>query len=186
VSPCAAWSNALAAAVALAASACHPSPGAAPPPPGDPMLNSDESMPLPRTFAVELTIAADAEAPGRVHLRVAFHGKQPVQIAIPDRPDQIEWFDPEAKPLLGGTPHIVWTAWRSDNDGIAMGSRPAATDRASRHVTLTPGAAPDVSVDVGAAIDGLFGAGTFRRGWCARAWLAGVAHPVSSNVVCWR
>jgi hypothetical protein len=150
------------------------------------MLNHDESMQLPRTFTVELTIATVAEPAGRVQLRVTLHGEEPVKIAIPARPDQIEWFDPEAKSLLGGTPRIVWTAWRSDSDGIAMGSRPAATDRASRYETVTPGASPEVSVDIGAAIDGLFGAGTYIRGWCARAWLAGVAHPVSSNVVCWR
>jgi len=24
-----------------------------------------------------------------------------------------------------------------------------------------------------------------QRGWCARAWLLGGAHPLPSNIVCW-
>jgi hypothetical protein len=149
------------------------------------MLAHDESVAPPKTFAVELTLTTDDQTPGQVRLRIALHGKEPVDIAIPARPDQIEWFDPDAKTLLAPTPHVMWSAWRMDNDGLALDSRPSTAQRASKYVTLYPGNAQEVTVDLGAALDGLYGAGTLAQGWCARAWLVGGVHPVSSNVICW-
>ncbi|HEX7837986.1 MAG TPA: hypothetical protein VF469_11015 [Kofleriaceae bacterium] len=100
-------------------------------------------------------------------------------------PDQVEWFDPESKPLRAAAPYVAWSAWRIDNAGLALDSRTAAAQRASRQVTLHAGDTTEAVVDLGAALDGLRGAGTFSRGWCAQAWLIGGTQPLPSNIVCW-
>jgi hypothetical protein len=152
---------------------------------GQTMLVHDDSSAPPAVFAIDLQIAADAATAGRVSLRIAFHGKTPVMIAMPEHPDQVEWFDPESRPLRASAPYVVWSVWRIGNAGLALDSRTAAAQRASRYVTLHAGNVQEVAVDVGAALDGIFGAGSFARGWCARAWLIGGTHPLSSNIVCW-
>jgi hypothetical protein len=141
---------------------------------------------VPRTLhTVELSLAPDPAAPGRVTLRVASRGRDPVTIVIPERADQIEWFDPDARRLAEPAPRVLWTAWRIDNAGLVDESRPSSAQAASKHVTLSAGDTRDAVVDVGAALDALFGPGAFARGWCARAWLVGGVHPLPSNIVCW-
>jgi len=149
------------------------------------MLVHDDTIAAPALFAVDLVITADATNAGRVSLRVAFHGRTPVTIAIPDRPDQIEWFDPETKTLRAAAPYVVWSAWRIDNAGFALDSRTGTAQRASRYVTLRAGETHEVAVEIGGALDGLRGPDTFARGWCVRAWLIGGTHPLSSNIACW-
>lgn len=140
----------------------------------------------PRTlYTVELTLTADAAVAGRVTLRITSHGRDPATVVIPERPDQIEWFDPDARRLADAVPRVLWTAWRSDNAGLVDESRPSTAQAASKHVTLGPGDARDAVVDVRAALDALFGPGAFARGWCARAWVVGGGHPLPSNIVCW-
>jgi hypothetical protein len=148
-------------------------------------MTSDDDLTQPALHAVELTITADAAAFGRVSLRVALHGKQSVAIAIPERPDQIEWFDPEARTLRSPVPRVVWSAWRIDRSGLALDSRASTAQRAEHVVTLSPRAPHELAVDLGAALAGLDGAPAFAGGWCARAWLAGAVHPLPSNIVCW-
>jgi len=149
------------------------------------MLVHDDSSAPPPVFAVELAIAADATIAGRVTLRVGYHGHAPVTVALPDRPEQIEWFDPDTTTLRSPIPAVVWSAWRIDNAGLVLDSRASTARRASKYVTLRAGEVHEVEVDVGAALDGLRGAGTLARGWCARAWLVGGSHPLPSNIVCW-
>ena len=149
------------------------------------MLVHDDAGAPPAVFAIDLAIAADAATWGRVSLRVASHGKAPVTVAIPAHPAQVEWFDPESRPKRAAAPYMVWSAWRIDNAGLALDSRTAAAQRASRYVTLHAGDVQEAVVDLGAALDGLVGAGSFARGWCARAWLIGGTHPLPSNIVCW-
>lgn len=140
----------------------------------------------PRTlYTIELSLTADPGVAGRATLRVVSRGRDPVTVVIPERPDQIAWFDPDANRLAEPVPRVLWTAWRIDNAGLADESRPSSAQAASKHVTLAPGDARDAVVDVGAALDALFGPGAFARGWCARAWLVGGVHPVPSNIVCW-
>jgi hypothetical protein len=140
----------------------------------------------PRTlYTVELTLTADAAVAGRVTLRITSRGRDPATVVIPDRPDQIEWFDPDARRLADAVPRVRWTAWRSDSAGLVDESRPSTAQTASKHVTLGPGDARDAVVDLSAALDALFGPGAFARGWCARAWLVGSGHPLPSNIVCW-
>lgn len=103
----------------------------------------------------------------------------------PGRSDQVDWFDPTTRPLVAPTPRIAWSAWRADTAGLALDSRASLAQRAGAPVTLLPGGAHEVTVDLGAALDGLYGPGTLARGWCARAWLIGGAHPLPSNIVCW-
>lgn len=149
------------------------------------MLVHDDSSAPPAVFAVDLALGADAATAGRVRLRIAFRGTTPVTLAIPDRPDQVEWFDPDMKTLRAPTPYLVWSAWRIDNAGLALDSRTSTAQRASKYVTLRAGETHEVAVDIAAALDGLRGQGTFARGWCARAWLIGGTHPLPSNIVCW-
>lgn len=149
------------------------------------MLVYDDSSPSPAVFAIELAITADPATVGRVRLGITFRGKAPVTIAIPDRPDQIEWFDPDMKTLRAPIPYVAWSAWRIDNAGLVLDSRASTAQRASRYVTLHAGETHEAAVDLGAAIDGLRGPGSFARGWCARAWLIGGTHPLPSNIVCW-
>jgi hypothetical protein len=139
-----------------------------------------DGPPPSKVFAIELTIAADAAAPGRVSLRVELHGKEPIEIVIPDRPDQVLLIDPDAVMLAEETPSIRWSAWFADNDGLVLGDRPVAAQEPSRHVTLVPGQAQETTVDLAPELDDV---GT--RHYCARAWLVGGAHPLPSNVVCW-
>jgi hypothetical protein len=148
-------------------------------------MSSDDAITLPTLYAVELTITADAAAFGRVRLHVALHGKQPVTVALPERPDQIEWFDPDAKALLSPVLRVAWSAWRIDRSGLALDSRASTALRASNVVTLAPGAPHDLVVDLGVALAGLDDARSFAGGWCARAWLVGAPHPLPSNIVCW-
>jgi hypothetical protein len=149
------------------------------------MLAHDDSIAPPAVFAIELAITPDAAAPGRLRLRLGYRGKAPVELAVPERPDQVEWFDPGTRTLLAPVPRVVWSAWRSDSAGLALDSRASLAQRAAGHLTLHAGETHEVAVDVGAAIDGLYGAGTLARGWCARAWLIGGVHPLPSNIVCW-
>jgi hypothetical protein len=148
------------------------------------LVHDDSSAPL-AVFAIDLALAADAATWGRASLRIAFHGRSPVTIAIPDHARQVEWFDPESKPLRAAAPYVAWSAWRIDNARLALDSRTSTAQRASRYVTLRAGDVQEAAVDIAAALDGLRGAGTFTRGWCARAWLVGGAHPLPSNIVCW-
>ena len=67
------------------------------------MLEHDDSTAPAALFAVDLTLAADATA-GRARLRIVFRGKAPMTLAVPDRVDQVEWFDPETRTLRAPTP----------------------------------------------------------------------------------
>jgi hypothetical protein len=170
----------LAALATFVAFACTPRPKVA----EEPMTSSERT---PRVFPVELELARDEAVDGRVTLRVAYRGSDPLAIVVPDRPDQIEWFDPESKTLERPTPIVVWSAWRSSDGALALDSRLSSDRRASRTLELAPGFdGPTIPVDIGPAVDGLLGAGTFSRGWCVRAWLVGGAHPLPSNIICWR
>jgi len=162
----------IALAAVIAACGARPSPGA-------PMTTPDDATAaaLPTPYAVELTLAPDAAA-GRATLRLVSHGGSPLAIVLPERADQIEWFDPDARMLALPSLHVMWTAWRLGGGALTGDSRPSAAQRASRHATLSPGGSETASVDLGAALDG-------ADGWCARAWLVGGAHPLPSNVVCW-
>lgn len=164
-------------ALALVACAC----GARPTPP-HPAMTEDAPHTL---YTLELTLTADPAAPGRATLRVASHGKDPVTVVIPERRDQIAWFDPDAHRLAEPTPRILWTAWQIDNPGLVDESRPSSAQVASKRVTLGPGDTRSAVVELGAALDNLLGPGAFARGFCARAWLVGGAHPLPSNIVCW-
>jgi hypothetical protein len=177
--------------VTLVLAACGarpcPPPAPCPPPPmqGQTMLVHDDSSAAPAVFAIDLAIAGDAATQGRVILRIVSRGKAPVTIAVPDHPAQVEWFDPEMKTLRAPTPYVAWSAWRIDNAGLALDSRTSTAQRASRYVTLRADEPHEVAVDIGAALDGLRGPGTFARGWCTRAWLIGGTHPLPSNILCW-
>ena len=149
------------------------------------MLAHDDSIASPAVFAIELAITTDPAAPGRLRLRIGSRGKAAVELVVPERLDQVEWFDPGTTTLLAPVPRVVWSAWRSDSAGLALDSRTSRAQRASAQLTLHAGEAHEVAVDVGAALDGLYGAGTLARGWCSRAWLIGGVHPLPSNIVCW-
>jgi len=180
------WWAALAVTLAACGAGACPPTTTCPPPPtqGQTMLEHDDSTAPAALFAVDLTLAADATA-GRARLRIVFRGKAPMTLAVPDRVDQVEWFDPETRTLRAPTPYLVWSAWRIDNAGLVLDSRTSTSQRASRYVTLRAGEAHELAVDIAAALDGLRGPGTFARGWCARAWLIGGTHPLPSNIVCW-
>jgi hypothetical protein len=153
------------------------------PPPHRPGTPTDDA---PRTpYTVELSLTADPASAGRATLRVASRGGEPVTVMIPERVDQIEWFDPDAKRFAEPVPRVLWTAWLIDNVGLVDESRPSTAQAASKRVTLASGDARDAVVDLAGALDALFGPGAFARGWCARAWLVGGAHPVPSNIACW-
>jgi len=123
----------------------------------------------PRTPCTTWSIVtADAAVAGRVTLRITSRGRDPATVVIPERPDQIEWFDPDARRLTDAVPRVLRTAWRSDSAGLVDESRPSTAQAASKHVTLGPGDAHDAVVDVSAALDAMFGPGAFARGWCAR------------------
>ncbi len=83
------------------------------------------------------------------------------------------------------TPRVMWTAWRTDREELAGAPHPTTAQRASAHVTLSPGGVEQAEVDLGAALDALYGPGAFAHGWCVRAWLVGGNHPLPSNIVCW-
>jgi hypothetical protein len=145
------------------------------------MPDADVAAP-PTPYTVELSLAGDASAAGRVTLRIVSHGGDPVPVVLPERPDQIEWFAPDARRLAEASLRVAWTAWRDGGGDLAGELHPSTAQRASRHTTLAPGVAEHAAVDLGAALGG---ADTLARGWCARAWLIGGAHPLPSNVVCW-
>jgi hypothetical protein len=149
------------------------------------MLAHDDSIAPPAVFAIELALSPEPAASGRVRLRLTHRGNAPVTLAVPERSDQVEWFDPTTRPLVAPTPRVAWSAWRADTAGLALDSRASLAQRAAAPVTLLPGGAHEVAVDLGAALDGLYGPGALARGWCARAWLIGGAHPLPSNIVCW-
>lgn len=161
--------------IALVTAACG---GAASSPQPHPTAMVDPAE--PRTpYAVELTLRAEPASPGRVRLRIAAHGGDAVTILAPERPDQVELIDPDARRLAEPTLRVAFAAWRRDRAGLADDSRPSTAQRATRLVTLAPGDAHDALVELAGALDG------DARGWCARAWLVGAAHPVPSNVICW-
>lgn len=205
---------ALALAVAIAACSgrercppCPPTAGAddAAPPIDAMTADADpEPAPLhPATAALvldelSLTIALDAAYPGRVGVRVVWYGAQPLEVALPDRLDQVAWHLPGRAVLATAAPHLAWSAWHPDSGRrIELPSRTAASQRPSRIVTLAAGRAEDAEVDLGPFLAAPRGAddddddrgdrdrGEATRGWCARAWLLGGAAPVASNVVCW-
>jgi hypothetical protein len=67
---------------------------------------------------------------------------------------------------------ILRTSW---NEVWAVGHLSVLANMDSRDViTELPAEAPERG-----------GANNFARGWCARAWLIGGTHPLSSNIVCW-
>jgi hypothetical protein len=145
-------------------------------PPRDPMLAMTS---LPTPYALELTLTADPARAGRAALRVRSHGGEPVTVVLPDRPDQLEWFDPDARRLADPVLRVAWSAWRRGGAGLFEGSRPTAAQQGTRRVTLAPGDAHDAVIDLAGALGG--GA----AGWCARAWLINGGHPLASNVICW-
>lgn len=170
--------------IAVLVCGCGPAPAVVPPRAGTTMQASDDaSAPTPQT--VELTVIADAGVVGRVVLRVAQRGRDPVTVVLPDRADQIEWFDPDARGLVDPTLRVAWTAWRLDNGaGVDRGRSIAPT--LTRRVTLGPDDVRQTQLDLAPAIAGLLLPDGATLGWCARAWLVGGAHPVASNIVCWR
>jgi hypothetical protein len=170
--------NRPAALVALALVACGPRPPS-------PTMPTDDIAPARTPYALELTLTADPAAAGRARLRILSRGHEPVTVVVPERPDQILWFDPEKRSLPEPLPRVEWSAWRIDNGGLADESRPSTAQLPSRHATLGPGDHSDAVVELGAALDSLFGPGAFARGWCARAWLVGGAQALASNIVCW-
>lgn len=159
-----------------------PAPACAPQPQDATMLAHDDSIAPPAVFAIELALSPEPAASGRVRLRLTHRGNAPVTLAVPARSDQVEWFDPTTRPLVAPTPRV---AWRAGTAALALDSRASLAQRAASPVTLLPGGAHEVAVDLGAALDGLYGPGALARGWCARAWLIGGVHPLPSNIVCW-
>lgn len=148
------------------------------------MQASDEDPAPPTPHTVELTLVADAAVTGRVVLRVAQRGHEPVTVVLPDRADQVEWFEPDARGLVDPTLRVKWTAWRIDNGaGIDRSRRMAPT--VTKRVTLEQDDVRQTQLDLAPAIDGLLLPEGVALGWCARAWLVGGAHPVPSNIVCW-
>lgn len=146
--------------------------------------SDDVLAPTPHT--VELTLVADAAIVGRVVLRVAQRGHEPVTVVLPDRADQIEWFDPDARGLLDPTLRVAWTAWRLDNGAGIDRARRSVAPTVTKRVTLGPDDVRQTQLDLAPALDGLLLPDGATLGWCARAWLIGGEHPVPSNIVCWR
>ena len=124
-------------------------------------------------------IAFDADRPGRINLTVSFHGRGEVEVELPKRPDQIEWFDPMEKRLEIAMPRVMWTVWNPHTGALVYAPHPSAL-RASDSVTLREEDSRSATADLGVAL----AAERFRGTWCTRAWLVGGALAVPSNIVC--
>ena len=93
----------LLAALVAGVVSCGARPAPPSPKPGVTMQASDEDPAPPTPHTVELTLVADAAVTGRVVLRVVQRGHEPVTMVLPDRADQVEWFEPDARGLSGCT-----------------------------------------------------------------------------------
>jgi hypothetical protein len=169
--------------LALVTAACG---GRAPnSPPSSTMHPSDDLAVPPTPYTLELTVTADDAAIGRVVLAVKHRGHDPVTLVLPEQPEEVEWFEPDARQLADPTLRVMWTAWRLDNGSVVDEGRHGTLPRHMRRVTLGPGEAAKASFDLGPSVDVLLLPRGPRPAWCARAWLVGGTHPLPSNVVCW-